>query len=169
MQLIRGIASLARWDGTTHVQRHDATTAGDVISDLRTRNNTLSVWCADSEEDIKDAIVAMSLSRTNLSKMVALLIDEADLNAMQIFLSNQFMGDAPGATELIRKKHRDLIEIDYKRLGVLSEHMMKIVHNKEKRVELTKPNLRELLEQYKAVNKINPAEMKPELRENLNW
>ena len=53
--LIRGIASLARWDGSTFVRRPDATTAGDVISDLRTQNNTLSVWRADSQEDINDA------------------------------------------------------------------------------------------------------------------
>ena len=42
--LIRSIASLARWDGTTIVNRPDATIAGDVISDLRTQSNTLSVW-----------------------------------------------------------------------------------------------------------------------------
>ena len=167
--LIRGIASLARWDGTTHVNRPDATTAGDVISDLRTQNNTLSVWCADSEEDINDAIVAMSLSRTSLSKIVALLIDEADLKAMQISHSDEIMGEAPGAIEAIRKKHRDLIEIDYKRLGDLSGYMMKIVHDKGRRVEMTKPSLMKLLEEYRGVNKIIPKDMKPELRETLRW
>ena len=74
--LIRSIASLSRWDGTTVVNRQDATTAGDVISDLRTQNNTLSVWRADSDEDINDAIVAMSLNRNDVSKMIALLLDE---------------------------------------------------------------------------------------------
>lgn len=167
--LIRGIASLARWDGTTVVNREDATTAGDVISDLRTQSNTLSVWRADSPEDINDAIVAMSLNRTEVSKVIALLLDEKDLSAMKIDFSDAIPGKAPGAAESIKNKHRDLLEIDYKRLGVLSDYMMKVVHDKDKRVEITKPNLKKLLIQYKEGNKIIPDEMNPELREKLNW
>jgi hypothetical protein len=167
--LIRGIASLARWDGTTVVNREDATTAGDVVSDLRTQSNTLSVWRADSPEDINDAIVAMSLNRTDLSKVIALLLDEKDLSAMEIDFSDALPGKAPGAVGSIKSKHRDLLEIDYKRLGVLSDYMMKVVHDKNKRVEITKPNLKKLLIQYKEGNKIIPDEMNAELREKLNW
>lgn len=167
--LIRGIASLSRWNGSTVVNRSDATTAGDVISDLRTQNNTLSVWRADSEEDINDAIVAMSLNRTEVSKMVALLLDEKELEAMQIFFSDKLPGKAPGAIDSIKNKHRDLLEIDYKRLGILSDYMLNIVHDKQKRVEFTKPNLKKLLEEYKQGRKINVEEMNGDLRSNLKW
>lgn len=167
--LIRGIASLSRWDGTTVVNRQDATTAGDVISDLRTQNNTLSVWRADSDEDINDAIVAMSLNRNDVSKMIALLLDEEDLLAMQIDFSDKKPGKAPGAIEDIKKKHRDLLEIDYKRLGVLSDYMLRIVHDKSKRVEVSKPNMKKLLEKYRAEKKIVLDEMNDDLRNNLNW
>ena len=167
--LIRGIASLARWDGTTVVNREDATTAGDVISDLRTQSNTLSVWRADSPEDINDAIVAMSLNRTDVSKIIALLLDEKDLSTMKIDFSDAIPGKAPGAVESIKNKHRDLLEIDYKRLGILSDYMMRVVHDKDKRVEITKPNLKKVLIKYKEGNKIIPDEMNAELREKLNW
>ena len=167
--LIRGIASLARWDGSTIVNRPDATTAGDVISDLRTQNNTLSVWRADSQEDIQDAIVAMSLNRTDVSKMIALLLDEAELSAMQISFSDSQLGRAPGAIETIRQKHRDLVEIDYKRLGLLSDYMQRIIHKKTMRVEMTKPNLKKLLEEYKESNKIILDDMNDDLRKKLNW
>lgn len=167
--LIRGIASLARWDGTTIVHRPDATIAGDVISDLRTQNNTLSVWRADSQEDINDAIVAMSLNRTDVSKLIALLLDENDLSAMQIYFSEALPGKAPGAIDVIKKKHRDLLEIDFKRLGLLSDYMMRIVHDKTKRIEVTKPYLKKLLEQYKKDHLIVVEEMNPELRIKLNW
>jgi len=167
--LIIGIATLARWDARTVVNREDATTAGDVISDLRTQSNTLSVWRADSPEDINDAIVAMSLNRTDISKMIALLLDEEDLSAMKIEFSATIPGKAPGAVASIKNKHRDLLEIDYKRLGVLSDYMMKVVHDKDKRVEITKPNLKKLLIQYKEGNKIIPDEMNADLREKLKW
>ena len=167
--LIRSIASLARWDGSTIVHRPDATTAGDVISDLRTQNNTLSVWRADSDEDINDAIVAMSLNRNDVSKMIALLLDEEELTAMQIDFSDKNPGKAPGAIEDIKKKHRYLVEIDYKRLGVLSNYMLKIVHDKSKRIEVSKPNMKKLLEQYRDGEKIILDEMNDDLRNNLNW
>lgn len=167
--LIRSIASLARWDGSTIVHRPDATTAGDVISDLRTQNNTLSVWRADSDEDINDAIVAMSLNRNDVSKMIALLLDEEELTAMQIDFSDKNPGKAPGAIEDIKKKHRDLVEIDYKRLGVLSNYMLRIVHDKSKRIEVSKPNMKKLLEQYRDGEKIILDEMNDDLRNNLNW
>ncbi|MBR5678269.1 MAG: hypothetical protein IKX20_09035 [Paludibacteraceae bacterium] len=167
--LIRGIASLSRWDGSTIVNRSDATTAGDVISDLRTQNNKLSVWRADSDEDINDALVALSLNRTDVQKVIALLLDEKDLEAMQIIYSDKLHGKAPGAIDSIKIKHRDLLEIDYKRLGFLSDYMMSIVHNKEKRVEISKPSIKKLLEEYKEAGKIKVEEMNEELRLNLNW
>ena len=167
--LIRSIASLARWDGTTVVNRPDATIAGDVISDLRTQRNTLSVWCADSQEDINDAIVAMSLNRTDVAKMIALLLNENDLAAMQITSSSENPGKAPGAVDSIKNKHRDLVEIDYKRLGELSEYMMKVVHDKARRIEISKPNLKKLLIEYKDRNKIILDEMNKDLRDKLNW
>lgn len=167
--LIRSIASLSRWDGTTVVNRQDATTAGDVISDLRTQNNTLSVWRADSDEDINDAIVAMSLNRNDVSKMIALLLDEEELTAMQIGYSDKKPGKAPGAIEDIKKKHRDLLEIDYKRLGVLSDYMLRIIHDRKKRVEVSKPDMKKLLEKYRDEKKIVLDEMNNDLRNNLNW
>ena len=167
--LIRGIASLSRWDGNTFVNRPDATTAGDVISDLRTQNNTLSVWRADSDEDINDALVALSLNRTDVQKVIALLLDENDLAAMQIDYSDKLPGKAPGAIDSIKKKHRDLLEIDYKRLGILSDYMMSIVHDKEKRVELSKPSVKNLLEEYRKNGMIEVEEMNEDLRSNLNW
>ena len=167
--LIRSIASLARWDGTTVVNRPDATIAGDVISDLRTQSNTLSVWRADTQEDINDAIIAMSLNRTDVSKMIALLLDENDLASMQITSSSEIPGKAPGAIESIKKKHRDLVEIDYKRLGELSKYMMSVVHNKARIIEITKPNLIKLLIEYKEGKKIILDEMNANLREKLKW
>ena len=88
---------------------------------------------------------------------------------MQIDFSDKNPGKAPGAIEDIKKKHRDLVEIDYKRLGVLSNYMLKIVHDKSKRIEVSKPNMKKLLEQYRDGEKIILDEMNDDLRNNLNW
>lgn len=101
--------------------------------------------------------------------MIALLLDEVELTAMQIDFSDEQPGKAPGAIESIKQKHRDLIEIDYKRLGELSNHMLRIVHDKNMRIEMTKPDMKKLLEKYKEDHKIVLDEMNMDLRKNLNW
>ena len=167
--LIRGIASLSRWDGSTHVNRPSPSIAGDVIADLRTQGNKLSVWLANNDDDIEDAVVAITLNRDKVSKVVALLLDEKELKNMEIDLSDSEMGSAPGAVEAIKKKHRDLIEIDYKCLGCLSEHMMKLTHDRSKRKEFSEKEIKKLLESYRKENKIDPTEMKKSLLEDLHW
>ena len=47
--------------------------------------------------------------------------------------------------------------------------MMSIVHDKEKRVELSKPSVKNLLEEYRKNGMIEVEEMNEDLRSNLNW
>ena len=87
---------------------------------------------------------------------------------MQIGYSDKKPGKAPGAIDDIKKKHRDLLEIDYKRLGVLSDYMLRIVHDRKNRVEVSKPDMKKLLEKYRDEKKIVLDEMNDDLRNNLN-
>lgn len=73
------ISSISRWDGSRSVNRKDAFICGDAISDLRTTNNELSVWKADTQEDIEDAIVALALNRDSVSKLSYFLLEEDEL------------------------------------------------------------------------------------------
>lgn len=169
MLLLRGIASISRWDGSTKVNRPDATIAGDVIADLRTSDNTLSVWLANTEEDIHDAVVALTLARDKVSKLTALLLDDVSLADMRIDLSSEAKGLAPGAVDSITSKHRDMLEIDYKRIGSLADYMMGLAKDGSKRKEYTKSQVKNLLEQYRAAGKITPSDMRIQLLADLNW
>ena len=164
--LIRGIASISRWDGSTKVARSDATFAGDIISDLRTKKNTLSVWYADSPESINDAVVAIALGRTSVSKVVALSLDEEDLDFMEIKMDCE-LGLAPGASEEILKRHRNMLEIDYKRLGLLSRYMLNLCRDKKKRIEKSEPEMVQLLYDYISNNRINIKKINSELKKKL--
>ena len=48
--LIRMITGISKWNGSKVVNREDAYICGDAISDLRTRDNKLSVWKADLQK-----------------------------------------------------------------------------------------------------------------------
>lgn len=82
--LIRGLASVGRWDGSTFIQREGAHFSGEAIADLRTQKNTLSVWYMSSSLEEKDAIAAMCLNRSSLDKFVYLTIDEDEFDRVSI-------------------------------------------------------------------------------------
>ena len=73
------ISGISKWDGSKAVNRKDYYICGDAIGDLRTTDNKLSVWKADTQEDINDAIVALALNRDSVSKLSYFLLKEEDL------------------------------------------------------------------------------------------
>lgn len=76
------ISGISKWDGSKAVNRKDYYICGDAIGDLRTTDNKLSVWKADTQEDINDAIVALALNRDSVSKLSYFLLKEEDLDKM---------------------------------------------------------------------------------------
>lgn len=166
--LIRSVSSFKRWNGERPVHRDDALLCGDAITDLRTSENNLSVWLANTEEDIEDAVVALTLSKDSPSKLFCLLLDEAELAKLEIELSDKELGKALGADEAILKKHRNMIELDYWRLGYLTQYMMDLSKDSTKRRTFSDKKVIEVMNKYKDV-KVNPENMNIKLREKLSW
>lgn len=166
--VIRGLLYPNKWDPVRDVDRKDAFLAGDNVTELRTSKNMLSVWLANSQEDIDDAMVAMALNKDNPCKMVAYLMDEKELEGIEIETADNEIGKALGADESILLKHRNLVELDYWRLGYLTEYMIKLSQNKERQVVMTKGEVVELLNKYKGT-KISADKVNEKLRSKLNW
>lgn len=167
--LIRMISSISRWDGSRSVNRKDAFICGDAISDLRTTNNELSVWKADTQEDIEDAIVALALNRDSVSKLSYFLLEEDELKKIEIDVSDQKPGAVAGLKDCILSKHRDLIELDFWRLGFLTQYMLELVKNPKQCKNLTRKEIKALLEKYKNKNLITVEQMNSKLKEDLKW
>jgi len=166
--VIRGLLYPNKWDPVKDVERKDAFLAGDNVTELRTSKNMLSVWLANSQEDIEDAMVAMALNKDNPCKMVAYLMDEKELEGIEIETVDNEIGKALGADESILQKHRNLVELDYWRLGYLTEYMIKLSKNKDRQVVMTKGEVVELLNKYKGT-KISADKVNEKLRSKLNW
>lgn len=126
------VITFSKWN--KKISRQDAGIAGDAISDLRTTNNTLSVWKVFDEKDydeLLDLAVVAALNRDRLQKVSYVLLDEAWLNDNNIAFQS-----APGKCDFIKNeyhdlksKHIDLTEIDYKQLGILAEKISSILGN----------------------------------------
>lgn len=167
--LIRMLSNIHKWDGSTTINRKDPSICGDAIGDLRTSNNRLSVWKVENQEDINDAIVALALNRDDVSKINYLILNEEDLIKMEIEIADDQPGKAAGLDANILQKHRDLIEIDYTRLGLLAEYMTRLAKVKENQNVISKQNVKNLLIKYKDEQKIHPELMAGKLKNNLNW
>lgn len=169
--LLRMIGSISKWNALGKINRPDAGICGDAISDLRTKENKLSVWKADSQKDIDDAAVALALNRDNIQKLSYVLLDEKELSKMEIEISYV---NIPGDVACIKdkdllKKHRDLIDIDYWRLGFLAEYMQKLVIKNINVKTFTVNDIKNLLFNYKKNDIIDTEKVKNSLKEQLNW
>ena len=166
--VLRGLLYPNKWDPVKDVDRRDAFLAGDNVTELRTTKNMLSVWLANSEEDIEDAIAAMALNKDQPCKMVGYLMDEKELEDLEIKTVDNEKGKALGADESILAKHRNLIELDYWRLGYLTQYMIGLSKDKNRQIVLTKDEVVSILNKYKG-NKIKAEKVSLKLREKLNW
>lgn len=166
--IIRKIDAISKWNNPRKVNRPDPTVPGDTLSELRTRENRLSVWLANTEEDIEDAVVALSLSRDDTDRLIMVMLDENKLAEIDIDVKDDQLGDAQGASEEILKKHRDLVELDHKRLGRLAEYMLQQASNQNNRKTFTEATVRGILNKYKGI-KINPKAVKRKISTKLNW
>lgn len=166
--IIRKIDAITKWDNPKPVDRPDPTVPGDTLSELKTKDNKLSVWLANSEEDIEDAVVALSLSRDNTDRLCFLLLDEETLSSFDITILDDQVGEAQGASEKILKKHRNLVELDHKRLGQLAEYMIQQANNTNNRKTFTETMVKKILNKNKDT-KIEVQKVKKNILQKLNW
>lgn len=165
--IVRKIDAITKWNNPKSVNRPDPTVPGDTLSELKTKENKLSVWLANTEEDIEDAVAALSLSRDATDRLCFIVLDEDKLSSFDIGMDDQ-KGDAQGASEEILNKHRNLVELDHKRLGLLAEYMIQQAGDKNNRKTFTETNVKQILNKYKGT-KIEVKNVKEKILKKLNW
>lgn len=160
---------MKRWDGTESVEREDGLFTGDMLADLRTQKNRLSVWQIDSDQDIDDAIVALALSRDKVKKLCYLLLDDKELADLEINIKKDIPVEVKAVNDpLVLSKHGDLVNIDYWRLGYLTEYMLKLAGEKTRRGMRSEKEVKQLLNSYDNNNKISLSEMKKDFLDSLS-
>lgn len=167
--IVRKVDSISRWDSPKEVKRQDRTIPGDTLSELRTKENKLSVWLANTEEDIEDAVAALSLSRDGAKKLVMVVLNEQELAELDIEVVADQLGEAQGASASILQKHRNLVELDHKRLGMLAEYMIRQAKDQSNRKTYTEAKVKAILNRYKEESKIDVGSVKKNISEKLDW
>ena len=169
--LIRKIKSIGCWDPNTFkkkIHRDDATTPGDAIADLKTDQNGLSVWFTPDLDDknIYPVIAAIAINRDTIQKVTYVVLDEKRLQSLGIE-HKQISGIAPGIVdEDILNRHFDLIDIDYKRLGLLADYIQELITNKAGKT-INDKQLEEYINQMIENDQINVDNLKVGIKNSL--
>lgn len=142
--------------------------ADGIFSELKTTNNTLSVWVvenADDRKEIDSVVGALALGRESVQKISFMILSKEKMDNLGIPVTTE-LGDAPGLDEEdeLRKRHRNLSELDYYRMGYVIELMTSVAHGEEDGMKCESRTrkevfdiLRDLIEVQKRVdmNKMN--------------
>ena len=167
--LIRKYDKPALWNGTQkELYKYSMFFADGIFSELKTTNNTLSVWVVESADDRKeiDSVVgALALGRESVQKISFMILSKEKMDNLGIPVTTE-LGDAPGLDEEdeLRKRHRNLSELDYYRMGYVIELMTSVAHGEEDGMKCESRTrkevfdiLRDLIEVQKRVdmNKMN--------------
>ncbi len=134
--LIRKYDKPALWNGTLkELYKGSLFFADGIFSELKTTNNTLSVWVVENANDQKeiDSVVgALALGRETVQKISFMILSKEKMDKLGIPITTE-LGDAPGLEEEdeLRKRHRNLSELDYYRMGYVIELMTSVAHGEE--------------------------------------
>ena len=127
--------------------------SGDAITgDLRTSNNTLSIWRIDETNVncIDDYCIITALNRDSLAKVVYVILDDEELKK---FTLNQVDGVCEAFIDSdIKKNHYDLINIGYKELGDFAKLISEKVQKGQFTI-LTKSEMKQKIQNSNSVDK----------------
>jgi hypothetical protein len=128
----------------------DALTVDGIYADaitncLKTKNNKLSFWLVNDENDKNDIIVAMISISDAIESIDIVEIEEEEIKKNKIDLEQ-----TDGITEIeeFAKRHFDVINLDYKKLGILAGIISENARNNDKVYRLTKGQLKEIMKSF---------------------
>ncbi|MGR9544827.1 hypothetical protein [Priestia megaterium] len=123
---------------------HPKTPADTITSDLRTRYNTLSLWRIENREELTKAVLALAVGRNQITRLDVMILDQVEYEKIDLTIKHTpENGHTP--LENFHENHYDLIDMDYQKLGLLSQLIIDNVNEPEKCIRFEKPKVAEIL------------------------
>ena len=90
----------------------------DALLDLQTRDNRLSLFRVESEQETEQVVVALAATKQNLANLDYAVFDQTQLSDTQISV-RQEDGDTPDMQ--VNKRHYDISELTVSKLAILAQ------------------------------------------------
>lgn len=141
----------------------DDLVADAITSDLRTSKNTLSTWEIESEDQVLEAVLALSSGFDRLDTIDVIILDKAEVIGRGFEII-----ETPGLTPIkdLVNTHKDIVNLTFKSLGSFSRLILDTFH-KEKVKRVKKGELKKLLLEAIETGRLNIDSLKDGVREKL--
>ena len=143
----------------------DEISADAVTADLRTREDSLSLWrCGGAtERDIEEVALALAASSEQPSKIDIVWIDEDDL-----LQDGHILQPTEGRTPVrdLRNHHIDLCGLDYKRLGLVAYRVFDAIRSEQYRT-VSRRTVINILSNAISQNRLDIYDLKEKVRRDL--
>lgn len=169
MRYIRKINGINNWI-PSKTQLYDGSfSSGDILyKELRTTKNTLSIWSFSNNQELKDALVAIALNRDNIQKLSYMVLDDKEIEQLGVPVEPE-QGIADGLLDNgILNRHHNLCQIDFWRLGYISEYFINLAKDSACCSFITERNLFCLIQDYVKIGKVDYSQMKQSMRHSYD-
>lgn len=161
---LRMINKKAKWE-QSKLDPLEEISSDAITGCLRTQNETLSLWKIEDEAMISDAIIALASNREIIQKLDYLIIPDSEISEFNLELREQ-LGESPYHD--FNKNHLDIINLNYYKLGVVSNMIRKIINSDKGRItRVNEVEIEKLLCSAIEENKINIEDLSESLAEKL--
>ena len=116
--LVRKIEK-AKWMQNDIVSGEDIS-ADAITNCLKTKENNLSVWKVDTENNVEQAILAIAASAQHIETIDVVLISPEYLTQKDVDYSQS---EIPVPVEDLINIHYDICKVTYKKLGIIAYHI----------------------------------------------
>ena len=160
-KLVRKI-NKAKWM-QVDIEANVPASADAITNCMKTNLNTLSVWEIDDVGNIDEAALAIVGSNTNLDAIDLVVFDSEFIDANKIRVNN-----TEGDTAAIDKRntHRDLADLNYDHLGILSRQVVnELREDKVKRFTMGK--LKQILREAIQEKRIDLDRLSEDIQKKL--
>lgn len=138
----------------------------DALNDLKTQENTMSVWYAETEEDLCAAIVAYLASMDKCVELEA--VEFIAINAKDVESVGIKYDEIPNFTYIseYQTKHRDLIELKYDSIEKLADIVIKSI-NEGRDYIIDQGQIRELFTEVVQAGKLHSDDIEKSKHKKL--
>lgn len=147
-----------------HATIHDLD--ADALNDLKTQENTMSVWYAENEEDLHSAIVAYLASMDKWVELEA--VEFIAINLKDVEAAGIKCDKIPNFTYIseYQTKHRDLIELKYDSIEKLADIVIKSIGEGRDYI-IDKGQIRELFAEVVQAGKLHSDDIEKSRHKKL--
>ena len=143
--------SRAKWNNENNDFSLEKLRADAITKDLRTENDTLSLWLVNSESDIERAIVALVSNCDRIDTMDFVLIPSESIdNKIQIVNT---LGQTPA--EKFNHLHRDASQLNYHTFSIVASSILEEIKKDKNVRRMTKATIKSLFKRYVDSGDIN--------------